>query len=146
MIFSKQQLFSDKQAVTATAISENVLDLGVRATPYGAKAALKRDKGLGTKIPILVQVTNDFATLTSLTITVETSAAEALSNSTVLYSSGAILAANLKAGFQIPIDVLPNKATGRYLGIRYTVAGDNATTGNITAGITMGNQSNVTGA
>lgn len=146
MIFSAQQLFSNKQAVTATAISENVIDLGVRATPKHAKAALKGDKGLGNKIPILVQVTNDFATLTSLTITVEVSAAENLTNPVVLFSSGAIAAANLKAGFQIPIDVLPNKATLRYLGIRYTVTGGNATTGKITAGITMGNQSNVTGA
>jgi len=146
MIFSAQQLFSDDQAVTATAISENVIDLGVRGTPYDAKAALTGDKGLGTKIPLLVQVTTTFATLTSLTFTVETSANADLSSSTVLYSSGAVAAASLVAGYQLPIDVVPNKATGRYLGIRYTVGGSDATAGKITAGITMGNQTNVTGA
>lgn len=146
MIFSAQQIFSDDQAVTATAISTNVIDTGVRDTPYGGKAALKGDIGRGTKIPLLVQVTEDFATLTSLTITVETSANADLSSSDVLYSSGAVGVAALIKGYQLPLDIVPNKATKRYLGIRYTVGGTNATAGKVTAGITMGNQTNVTGA
>lgn len=146
MILSAQQLFSDDQAVTATAISENVIDLGVRGTPYDAAAALNGDIGKGAKIPLLAQVTADFATLTSLTITVETSDNADLTSSTVLYSSGAIAAADLVEGYQLPIDVIPNGATGRYIGLRYTVGGSNATAGTITAGISMGNQTNVTGA
>lgn len=146
MIFSQQQIFSDAQAVTVTAISENVIDLGVRATPYDAAAPLNGDKGPGNKIPLLMQVVEDFATLTSLTITVETSENADLSSSTVVYSTGAIAAADLVAGYQAAVDVLPNKVTGRYLGIRYTVTGTTATAGAVTAGITMGNQTNVTGA
>lgn len=146
MIFSAQQLFSDDQAVTATAISENVIDLGVRGTPYDAAAALNGDKGKGAKVPLLVQVTETFATLTSLTFTIETSANADLSSSTVLYSSGAIAAASLVQGYKLPIDVLPNGVTGRYLGIRYTVGGSNATAGQITAGIVMGVQTNEYGA
>lgn len=146
MILSAQQLFSDDQAVTATAVSTNVIDLGVRGTPYDAAAALNGDVGKGAKVPILVQVTEDFATLTSLTFTIEVSANSNLSSSTVLYSSGAVAAADLVAGYQLPVDVLPNGATARYLGIRYTVGGSNATAGKITAGITMGNQTNTTGA
>lgn len=146
MIFSAQQLFSDDQAITDTAISTNVIDLGVRGTPKYAKAALTGDKGKGTKIPILVQVTKAMNTLTSMVITIETGPNADLSGSTVLYSSGTLLKAALVAGFQLPIEVLPNKATGRYLGIRYTVTGTTEDQGTITAGITMGNQTNVTGA
>lgn len=146
MILSKQQLFSDDQAVTATAVGTNVIDLGVRGTPYGGVAPLDGDVGKGTKIPLLIQVTEDFADNTSLTFTVETSDAANLTSSTVLYTSGAVPVADLVEGFQLPVDVVPNGATGRYLGVRYTVGGSNATAGKITAGISMGNQTNITGA
>lgn len=145
MIFSAQQLFSDDQAITATAISANVIDTGVRGTPFDAAAPFNGDIGKGTPIPILIQVTSNFATLTSLTITVESSAAAGLTSPTVL-ATETIAAANLVAGKQTFMQVLPNGATGRYLGIRYTVNGSNATAGTITAGVTMGNQTNVTGA
>ena len=68
MIFSAQQLFSDDQAITASADSTNVIDLGVAGTPYGAAAALNRDIGDGAGIPILVQITEAFEYLTSLEV------------------------------------------------------------------------------
>lgn len=145
MILSAEQLFSDDQAVTATAISTNVIDLGVAGTPYGAAAALNQDVGKGASIPILVQVTTAFNTLTSLTVTVETSANSDLSSSTVL-ATESILLADLVAGKQMFNQVVPNGADQRYLGVRYTVVGTPPTLGNITAGITMGNQTNFTGA
>lgn len=144
MILSAQQLFSDDQAITATAISTNVIDLGAPGTPYGAAAALNADKGKGAPIPILVQVTAAFATLTSLTITVEVSAAAGLT-SPVALATETVAVADLIVGKQMFMQVLPNGANLRYLGIRYTVTGSNATAGTITAGITMGNQTNVTG-
>jgi hypothetical protein len=82
MILSQQLIFSALQAVTATALSTNVVDLGVAGTPYGAVAPLNNDKGKGTPVPILIQVASDFATLTSLTITIEVSANEDMSSST----------------------------------------------------------------
>lgn len=145
MILSAQQLFSDDQAITATAISENVIDLGVAGTPYGAAAPLNRDVGKGTPVPVLIQVTEDFATLTSLTITVEVSAAAGLTSPQVL-ATETIAVADLLAGKQTYMQVLPNGADLRYLGVRYTVTGSNATAGAITAGISMGNQTNTTGA
>jgi len=149
MIFSAQQIFSDDQAITATAISTNVIDTGVRDTPYGGKAALTGDLGKGNGIPILIQVTTALSNAAddgTVTFTIETSAAAALTSSTVLYSSGAIAEADLVAGYQIPVQILPNQCTGRYLGIRYTVGGTgNLNAGAVTAGITMGNQTNVTG-
>ena len=143
MIFSAQQLFSDDQAITATAISTNVIDLGVAGTPYDAAAPLNQDVGKGAPIPVLVQVTEDFNTLTSLDVTVEVGATTALG--TVL-ATETILLADLVAGKQTFLQCLPNGADKRYLGVRYTVTGTNPTLGQITAGITMGNQTNVTGA
>ena len=145
MIFSANALLSDDQAVTATALATNVIDLGVPGTPYGAVAPLNQDVGKGAAIPILVQVTEDFATLTSLTVTVEVSAASGMTSPVVL-AEETIPVAALKAGKQMFNQVVPNGADLRYLGVRYTVNGSNASAGKITAGITMGNQTNITGA
>ena len=145
MIFSANALLSDDQAITATALATNVIDLGVPGTPYGAVAPLNQDVGKGAAIPILVQVTEDFATLTSLTVTVEVSAASGMTSPVVL-AEETIAVADLVAGKQMFNQVVPNGADLRYLGVRYTVTGTNASAGKITAGITMGNQTNITGA
>lgn len=143
MILSAQQLFSDDQAITASADSTNVIDLGVPGTPYGAVAPLNQDIGKGAKIPLLVQVTEDFDNLTSLEIIISTGATTALGTSII---SETVLLADLVAGKQMVIDVLPNQLTERYLGIEYVVTGTVPSVGTITAGISMGNQTNVTGA
>ena len=143
MIFSAQQLFSDDQAITGDADSTNVIDLGVPGTPYGAAAALNDDVGKGAKIPLLVQVTADFNTLTSLNVNLSTGATTALGTTIATQN---ILLADLVAGKQINLDFLPNGVVERYLGIEYDVVGTDPTLGNITAGITMGVQTNVTGA
>ena len=142
MIFDTQLLFADDQAVTATAISENVLQMRDMGTVYGASAALTRDIGDGNPVPLLVQVTTTFATLTSLTITLESADNAALStNAVVHWSSGAVAAASLVAGFQVPIRYLPKDIEKDYLGLRFTVGGSNATAGKIKAGIAAGIQS-----
>jgi hypothetical protein len=143
MILSKQQLFSDDQAITATAVSTNVIDLGEAGTPYGAVAALNQDVGKGNKVPFLAQVTEDFNNATSVEVAIETGATTSLG--TVILSE-TILLADLVAGKQTVFEVLPNQLTERYLGVRYTVVGTAPTTGKFTSGITMGNQTNITGA
>jgi len=143
MILSAQQIFSDEQAITASADSTNVIDLGVAGTPYGAAAALNNGKGKGNKVPILIQVTEGFDNLTSLEIKISTGATTALGTTVI---SKVVLLADLLVGYQFPVEVLPNEINERYLGIEYVVVGTAPTTGRITAGITMGNQTNVTGA
>lgn len=143
MIFSAQQLFSDDQAITASADSTNVIDLGVAGTPFDAAAALNQDIGKGAKIPILVQVTEAFDNLTSLEIKISTGATTALGTT---IASQTILLADLVVGKQMNLDFLPNGIVERYLGIEYVVVGTAPTVGKITAGITMGVQTNVTGA
>lgn len=143
MIFSAQQIFSDDQAITADADSTNVIDLGLPGTPYDAAAALNDDIGKGAKIPLLVQVTADFNTLTSLNINLSTGATTALGTTIATQN---ILLADLVAGKQINLDYLPNGIVEQYLGIEYDVVGTDPTLGNITAGIVMGVQTNITGA
>lgn len=142
MILNQNEIFSNKQAITATALSTNVIDLGLAGTPYGAAAPVKQDIGKGTPIPILVTVTEAFATLTSLTITLECSAAAGMTSPEVLFTSPAIPLAELVVGEKITLQFIPIKANLRYLGLRYTVAGSSATAGKIMAAITMGNQTN----
>jgi hypothetical protein len=146
MIFSKQQQVSDDQAITATALSTNVIDLLAAGIPYSAAAALNNDKGKGTQVPFLIQLTEAFNTLTSLTFTIEVSANSDMSSSTVVYSSGAVPLASLVVGYQVPVKNLPAGINKRYLAVRYTVTGTAPTTGKVTAGIVMGVQTNVTGA
>lgn len=143
MILSAQQLFSDDQAITASTDSNNVIDLGVAGTPCGAVAPLNNDKGKGNKVPILIQVTEAFNTLTSLEIKISTGATTALGTTVI---SKVVPLADLVVGYQFPVEVLPNEIDERYLGIEYVVVGTAPTLGKITAGITMGNQTNVTGA
>lgn len=139
MILDTQLIFAEAQAVTATAISENVVRIpNAGIVPYEG-VALARNLGPGMHIPLLIQVVETFATLTSLTITLETADNAALStNAEVLYSTGAIPAADLVAGWRAPVRVMPDFTLRDFLGLRFTVAGSNATAGQITAAITAG--------
>lgn len=128
MILDKENLFSDDQAITASAASTNVVDLGV-----------SRDIGKGVPVPVLIQVTADFATLTSLTAEIETSDDEDFASADTLATSGAIPAADLVAGYQFPMQYMP-LGTKRYVRVNYTVEGTNASEGTVTAGVVAGHQ------
>ena len=142
MISDANLKLSAAQAVTATALSTNVIAWPDLGTPYGEDAAPTRELGTGTPIPLLIQVTTAFATLTDLTITIETSANSDMTSSTVLASTPAIPAASLVAGYRPALAaVMPEQASGKYFAVRYTVGGSNATAGAITASIVAGVQS-----
>ena len=122
-ILDNELTFSNAQAVTATAASSNVVDLGV-----------DRDIGVGEPVYFAVQVGTGFAGLTSLTVTLQTSA----DNSTwsTLYQSAALPVASLGAGAQ-PVRVVVPSPTKRYLRVNYTVAGT-GTAGTVTASLLLG--------
>ncbi|MGL4668597.1 MAG: Bbp16 family capsid cement protein [Saezia sp.] len=128
MILSIEDLFSNKQAVTATAVSTNTIDLG---------KAGSRDLGHGNKVPLLVQVVESFAGLTDLTVELQTANDEAFASAVTL-ASQKFATAKLKAGARLLMTVVPNGAAGRFLRLRYVVSGT-ATAGKITAGLSMGN-------
>lgn len=134
MILDNESVLSDKQAITVTGKSTNVIDLG--AQPFDKRY----DVGMGQKVPFFVQVVEDFLGLTSLDVSIVTSDSEDLS-SPVVASTATADVNDLVAGYQFSIDTLPRKLTKRYLGILYTVTGT-ATAGKITAAATMGVPSN----
>lgn len=145
MIFDTKYIFSDKQAITADAASTNVIDLGTNGVPHGGIEALKRDIGKGSKIPLTIQVTEDFAALTSLTISVQSSDDTGFGTFVTHGSTGSVDLADLKSGWQSGFDGIPHAGTGemgRYLRLYYDVTGANATAGKITAAITAGTQTN----
>ncbi|WP_422096889.1 Bbp16 family capsid cement protein [Variovorax sp.] len=138
MILDNQNLFSDDQAITATAASTNVIDLGPTGTVPRSPSALTRDISKGTDIPLLVQVTEAFNNLTSLAVAVQTDSDSAFGSATTLYTQTVVLA-DLTAGKRIALKTLPYGLTKRYVRLNYTVTGTAPTTGKVTAGITAGN-------
>lgn len=132
MILDTQNLFSDSQAVTVTADSSNVIDLGVAG----------RDITPGGEIDLIVDVVQAFtaagaATLQIQLLTSDTSDFSA--NNVTLFDTGAIAKATLVAGYQPKIGKL-NGPTKRYLKLVFTVATGPFTAGKVTSGLLMGLQ------
>ena len=135
MILDKNLVFSELQAITATALSTNVVQLPETGIVPGEGSQLVRNLGAGNEIPFLLQVNEAFNNLTSLTVTIETSDAAAMTGSDVIYSSGAIPLATLKAGYRLPIRWLPDAPLKDYIAVRYTVTGTAPTTGKVSAAL-----------
>ena len=145
MIVDNTLVFSDSQAITATARSTNIVDIGAAGTPVGATNPVRRDIGIGGEIPIAVTVTETFNNLTSLTLQLEVDDDPAFGSPTVVAVGPAVTLAsgNLAAGkkFTWPAE-LPEGISERFIGVRYTVAGAAPTTGKIFAAIVAGGQTN----
>lgn len=139
MIVDNNNVLSDGQAITATAASTNVLDLGAPGTPFGAPAAVEQDVAKGNLIPLAVNVTQAFNNLTSLAIALQVSA----DNSTFTeVATRTYLAAQLVVGqLDFPAQ-LPIGTNARFVRLNYTVVGTAPTTGKIFAGIVAARQSN----
>lgn len=131
MITDALLLLSDEQAVTASAVSTNTVDLGVA-----------RDVGAGENLEVVFVV--DEAALAAGAATVEFqvvgSTAEALTSPVVLGSSGAIGKASLILGAQVTVSINQNDLVPlgyRYLGANYVVATGPLTAGKFTASVVM---------
>lgn len=143
-IIDNTLVLSDDQAITGDAVSTNVIDFGEQGTPYGWLSAYGRDVGEGyMEIPMLVQVTEDFNTLTSLDVVLEIDDNEAFSSATTVVEKSAIPLASLTAGYKVTLLArLPKGITERYMRLSYDVNGTNPTTGKIFAAIVAGDQTN----
>lgn len=153
MILDSLLQFSNNQAITATANSTNIIDIGLglqptanpngNAIPSPAQGGGARDLGIGNSdagLRMIVQVGTVFATLTSLTVALQgavddgTGAPAAFST---YWTGPAVAVASLVAGARLFDMDVPRPPQGiavpRFLQLVYTVGGSNATTGTITA-------------
>lgn len=143
MIMDLTTLLSDKQPITATAASTNVIDLGATGTVYGSGASTSRDVGRATDVPLYVGATQSFNNLTSLSISVQVSVDAAFTSPVTVSTSPAYTLAQLQTGakFLLP-ESLPTGTNLRYLRLYYTLVGTAPTLGQITAGVTLARQTN----
>lgn len=138
MILDNNALFSDSQAITASAASTNVYDLGAMANiPYNpagtAPVAMRRNQGKAKAIPLLVQVVEAFNNCTSIKATIEESSDNSTFTSTGVEQT--ILLADLTVGKKFYALQYLAPITKRYVRIYYTLVGTAPTLGKITAGI-----------
>jgi len=136
MYLDKQTLFSDDQAITATATSTNVIDLG----------AIGIAKGDVKEIDVWVQVTKAFGsgdTDGTLVVSLRTDSDAVIgTGGVVLHQTAAIVEADLVAGYQFSLGTIPVNAE-EFLDLNFTVAGSgDFTAGNITAGLVLDRQTN----
>ena len=142
MIFSAQQIFSDGQALTATAASTNIIDLGATGTVYGAPAALTKDIGKGNPIEISITLDVDSGgTSPTLDVDVQVDTVENFASPTTVASS--VQLAGGSAGDVIKLRFIPEDTNQRYLRLNYTLGGTSPTY-TVTSGVVLGRQTNTT--
>lgn len=143
MIMDLTTLLSDKQPITATTASTNVIDLGPTGTAYSSSSPMKRDVGKSTYIPLYVGATQSFNNLTSLTVAIQVATDAAFTTPVTVLTSPAYTLAQLQTGatYMLPEEI-PANTSLRFLRLLYTVVGTAPTLGQITAGVTMARQTN----
>lgn len=125
MIIDNDLVFSDEQAVTASAASTNKLNFEESG----------EGKGEGVPLKVKFVVEEDFATLTSLQFSVQQSSDDASADAYVdAVASRDIPAAELVAGAVFELTLPPDFE--QYLQAYYTVTGTNASAGKVTSFIT----------
>ena len=136
MILDRQNLMSFNQAITASAVSTDVIDLGPEMWAGNA--------GADREIPIELVVTETFtsAGATTLQIELQFSTTEGFGTivkhklTDVIPKASLVVGANLGKMLAIPPD------TKRYVRLNYVVATGPFTAGKITAGVTSSRQTN----
>ena len=131
MLLDSTQLYSDDQAITATAVSTNVIDHGLIGSTTRARELAK---GNPIRLMILVHIALLAAGAATLDFKVETDDNSGFSSATTVVSTGPIAKALLVIGFRPAINFLP-EGLEQFSRINYVVATGPFTAGALTAGL-----------
>lgn len=116
------------QAITATAVSTNVIDTRTQPLPT------LQDTGVGgSMLYLVVCCLQAFNNLTSLTITLETDTASNMATSPTVHLTFTVPLAALTAGAVIACAPLPSASFKRFMATRYAVTGTNPGQGSVMA-------------
>lgn len=123
MILDKFLQYSDKQAITATAVSTNVVDAGATKNP-----SIGRDLGAGTPLFLMLTISQSFTAAGAATLVATLQDSADNSSWQDVASLGTLSIAQLTAGkiYQVGFPV----PTRRYTRVNYTV-GNGPFTGGI---------------
>lgn len=127
MILDAQLLLSDAQAITATAVSANVIDLKLAGISLGTGEDLYLHLNVDTAF-------TDVGSDSTVTVTVITDDNAAMSSAATIQTVGTFAALS-PAGRVLIAKLQPSAAYERYIALNYTVAGGNLTTGAVTAAL-----------
>jgi hypothetical protein len=126
MIADAQNLYADDQAITATAVSENVIDHGVA-----------RNLGVGERIWLIVIVTvafTDAGSDSTVAVTLETDDNVGFGSATVTKTLGTFAALSaVGTRFAVPLGV--DEIDEQFSRLNFTVAGGSLTTGSLWAAL-----------
>ena len=125
MFLDKENIFSLEQAVTATAVSTNIVDLG------------KGDTGNSDRPHLTVTATTPYGGTGTMNVEVQTSDVEAFTGPVVV-ASYPVPNDKLKAGGHIVGTSLP-QGVKRYVRLNYAVSGT-ISAGKLTAGLALDTQ------
>ena len=127
MYVDAHNLFSDAQAVTATAASTNLIDIGSA-----------RDIGVGETLYLVSSIDVDMTDASSdstLAVTLETDDNAGFSSATTIATIGTFAALSV-AGTRIVIKLPPDVGYEQFIRVLYTPANGNLTTGSFTTFLT----------
>lgn len=129
MILDKLLMFSEAQAVTATAASTDVIDLSpLKGT--------RRDIGVGEPLEFWTTVNTSATAAGAATLNVQLQTSADNSTWVTLYDSGTLALASLTAGKRILSTKVPAGVL-KYLRVNYVVATGPLTAGAFTSGINL---------
>lgn len=129
MILDKLLMFSEKQAVTASAASTDVIDLG----PIDGT---RRDIGVGYPLEFWATVDTTATAAGAATLNVQLQTSPDNSTWTTLYDSGQLALSALTIGKRLFSTKVP-QGVQRYLRVNYSVGTGPLTAGAFTSGINL---------
>jgi hypothetical protein len=144
-MLDRQNMISDAQAITVTAVGTNVIKLNGGTPGFTTDTlgnTVDNDPAKSPELDMLITVTEAFtaAGAATLTIALEADDASDQSSATTLATTPAIGKATLVPGYQVRLSLPPGIAAADvHLGLRYTVATGPMTAGKVTAGIIQRN-------